>query len=132
MLDPYPLMTVDYAVAALRARFGGENVICEEGEVAVRIHRPGGELTLVILTAEQAKYLTAHPIGAEDLTNEKYPVGWPSPAKRTDRLSPGRPIHASAAPVPFGIDQGLRLLRKRDVDTFDLSVDDRGLVQDGS
>src|ERR1700674_2699212 len=80
MLEPYHLMTVAYAVAALRARFGGENVTCEEGEVAVRIHRPGGELTLVILTVEQAKYLTAHLIGAKDLTNEKYPVGWPSPA----------------------------------------------------
>jgi len=105
IVDPYPLMTVEYAVAALRARFGGENVARDESEatVTVTVRQPGGNApTPLALTMVQAKYLAAHPISHEDLTNQRYPVDWPQGRGRAKRLPLGRPIHGGAVPMPFG------------------------------
>ena len=86
MVDPYPLMTVQYAIAALRARFGCERVICDSHEIAIRLQEGQTKGTLMVLTAEQAKYLVAHPISSEDLVNEKYPADWPHSAGGPKRL----------------------------------------------
>jgi hypothetical protein len=102
MVDPCPLMTVQYAVAALKARFGCERVTCDSHGITIKLQQqaPKG-FTLVVLTAEQAKYLVAHPLGAEDLINQTYPADWPHSAEGMKRLPPGRPVHAETAPVAF-------------------------------
>ena len=102
MVDPYPLMTVQYAVAALRARFSGECVTCDSREITIRLQQRGGKgFRLVVLTAEQAKYLVAHPVSAENLMNETYPADWPY-TEGSKRLPPGRPVHGETTPVAFG------------------------------
>jgi len=46
--------------------------------VEVLVTFPGEERTaLVSLTIEQAKFLAANPMSAEDLVKERYPEGWP-------------------------------------------------------
>jgi hypothetical protein len=102
MVDPYPLMTVQYAVAALRARFGCECVMCESHEITLRLQQQGRKgFTLLVLTAEQAKYLVARPLSVEDLTNETYPEDWPQSLEGVKRLPPSRPVHGETLPVAF-------------------------------
>ena len=102
MVDPCPLMTVQYAVAALRVRFGCEHVTCDSHAITIRLQQQAAkEFTVVVLTAEQAKYLVAHPMGAADLINQKYPADWPRSAGGIKRLPPGRPVHAETTPVAF-------------------------------
>jgi hypothetical protein len=103
MADPYPLMTLEYAMAALKVRFGTDNVMLAERQITIKVHDSGREgLTPVILTVEQAKFLTANPISNEDLREERYPADWPGSAERSKRLPPGRAAHSGAVPLPFG------------------------------
>jgi hypothetical protein len=103
MVDPYPLMTVEYAMGALRARFGADNVTLAERQVTIKVQHVGLEdLSPVILTAEQAKFLAANPISSEDLMKKTYPADWPGDAGRSQRLPPGRPAQRGAVPLPFG------------------------------
>lgn len=102
MVDPYPLMTIQYAMAALRARFGGERVTCESHGITIRLQEQSRKrFKLVVLTAEQAKYLVARPLSVEDLTNEIYPEDWPNAADSMKRLPPSRPVHGETMPVAF-------------------------------
>ena len=102
MVDPYPLMTVQYAVAALRARFGGERVTCESHGITIRLQEHGPKrFKIVVLTAEQAKYLVARPLSVEDLRNESYPQDWPNSVDGMKRLPPSRPVHGETMPVAF-------------------------------
>ena len=57
--------------------------------------------TLLVLTAEQAKYLVARPLSVEDLTNETYPEDWPNSIGGMKRLPPSRPVHGETMPVAF-------------------------------
>jgi len=102
MVDPYPLMTVQYAVAALRARFGSERITWESHGITIRLQQQGRKgFTLLVLTAEQAKYLVARPLSVEDLTNETYPEDWPQSLEGMKRLPPSRPVHGETMPVAF-------------------------------
>ena|SRR6266436_5478762 len=80
-------MTLEYAVDALKVLFGRDNVISEKGEIRVRVRYPGhSKPSSVSLTIEQAKFVVAHSISAEDLIDQNYPAGCPGGA---------RPIHGS-------------------------------------
>jgi len=102
MVDPYPLMTVQYAVAALRARFGSERVTCESHGITIRLQPQGRKgISLLVLTDAQAKYLVARPLSVEDLKNETYPEDWPHNVEGVKRLPPSRPVHGETMPVAF-------------------------------
>jgi len=78
MIDPYPLMTVEYALKALKRRFGATNVVREQRGVCVKVkYRGRQDLVPVILSIKQAKCLVAQPINSEDLADEKFPADWP-------------------------------------------------------
>ena len=97
--DPYPLMRVDYALEALKLLFGADNVMEEKGRVTLKLKCPGRQAhAFVSLTVEQAKFLVAHPISAEDLVDENYPANWPGGPRL--RSNP-RPTHRGAEPVKF-------------------------------
>jgi hypothetical protein len=98
--DPYPLMTLEYAVKALKVRFGADNVIVDKAQIRVRIQYPGGRKRVgVPLTEDQAKFLVAHSISAKDLIDENYPADWPGGARRRSTIP--RPSHRGAGPVQF-------------------------------
>ena len=40
VIDPHPRMTLEYALKALKVRFGAGNVIREEGQVNLRVQLP--------------------------------------------------------------------------------------------
>jgi hypothetical protein len=46
--DPYPLMTVAYALEALTIRFGAENVMRVESQVTVKLQHPGRRISLPV------------------------------------------------------------------------------------
>jgi hypothetical protein len=95
--DLYPLMTLEYVVKALKVLFGRDNVICDKGEVTVRVQYPGhSELSSVRLTIEQAKFVVAHAISAKDLIDENYPANWPGGARPIPL-----PSHRGAEPMLF-------------------------------
>jgi len=78
--DPYPGMTVDYALQSLKLLYGAENVVHwrVSDRVGFTVEYPGeGKPVSVTLTIEQAKYLAAHPLSIQDLVAERYPNGWP-------------------------------------------------------
>ncbi|SRR6266404_7194372 len=79
--DPYPLMTLEYVVKALKVLFGGDNVISEKGEIRVRVRYPDHNISSVCLTIEQAKFVVARSISAKDLIDENYPADWPGGAR---------------------------------------------------
>jgi len=98
--DPYPLMNLEYAVNALKVRFGADNVIVEKSQIRVRVQYPGDRKRVgVPLTGEQAKFLVAHPISTKDLIEENYPADWPGSARRRSTI-PG-PSHRGVEPVRF-------------------------------
>jgi hypothetical protein len=99
-IDRYPLMTLDYALAALKVRFGADNVVEEKGQVTLKLMSPGRQAhALVSLTVAEAKFLVAHSISAKDLVDENYPTDWPGdPRLRTKRP---RPAHRGAEPLEF-------------------------------
>jgi hypothetical protein len=99
MTDQYPLMSRHYTVAALKIRFGADNVTCDQDQVTVSAQYPGRQgLTLANLTIEQAKFVVANPISFKDLVDEDYPETWPGP--RSPSTIP-RPIQIAVVPLPF-------------------------------
>ena len=97
--DHYPLMSLQYAVDALKVRFGAGNVRCEQDQVTVSAQYPGRvALTLVGLTIEQAKFLVVNSISSKNLIDENYPEAWPR--DRSPSTVP-RPVQIGAVPVPF-------------------------------
>ena len=95
--DLYPLMTLEYVVKALKVLFGNDNVISDKGEIRVRDRYPGyTKPSSVSLTIEQAKFVVAHSISAEDLIDQNYPGGWPGGARPIPR-----PSHRGAEPLLF-------------------------------
>src|SRR5229473_7966663 len=90
-------MTLEYVVKALKVLFGNDNVISDKGEIRVRDPYPGyTKPSSVSLTIEQAKFVVAHSISAEDLIDQNYPAGWPGGARPIPR-----PSHRGAEPVLF-------------------------------
>jgi hypothetical protein len=80
MIDRYPEMTLEYALKLLKKQYGPDSVIHwrVSNTIAVLVTLAGQENPeSVSLTIEQAKFLAANPMSAEDLTNERYPQGWP-------------------------------------------------------
>jgi hypothetical protein len=69
-------MSVQYAVDALKVRFGVVNVNCEQDQVTVASYPGRQGLTLVNLTIEQAKFLVVNSISSKDLVDENYPESW--------------------------------------------------------
>jgi hypothetical protein len=98
--DRYPLMTLEYALEALKVRFGADNVVGEKGQVTLKLMDPGRQAPAFMnLTVEQAKFLVAHSISAQDLADENYPANWPGgPRLRSNRP---RPAHRGVEPVKF-------------------------------
>jgi hypothetical protein len=95
--DLYPLMTLEYAIMALKVLFGEDNVIADESEIRLMVQYPGhSKLSSVDLTIEQAKFVVAHAISAKDLIDQNYPVGWPGGARPIPR-----PSHRGAKPLLF-------------------------------
>ena len=80
MTDRYPEMALEYALKLLKKQYGPESVIHwrVSDTIAVSIV-PAGEddPVSVTLTIEQAKFLAANPMSADDLANERYPKEWP-------------------------------------------------------
>ena len=98
--DPYPLMTLEYAVKSLRVRFGADNVIVDKAQIRVRVQYPGDRKRIwVPLTGDQAKFLVAHSISAKDLIDENYPADWPGAGRKRSTIP--RPSHRGAGPVHF-------------------------------
>ena len=98
--DRYPLMTLDYALEALKVRFGADNVAEEKGQVTLKLAYPGRQApAFVSLTVGEAKFLVAHSISAKDLVDENYPANWPG-GPRLPSNRP-RPAHSGAEPVEF-------------------------------
>ena len=80
MIDRYPEMALEYAVKLLKKQYGPDSVIHwrVSNVIAVLITPAGEENPVsVVLTIEQAKFLAANPMSAEDLANERYPEEWP-------------------------------------------------------
>ena len=78
VVDPYPRMSLEYVVEALKVRYGAGNVMPEEGQVNVKVQRSDRQDSVSLtLTIEQAKFLAANPISLKDLANENYPSNWP-------------------------------------------------------
>ena len=78
MIDPYPEMTLEYALKLLKKQYGPGSVGRLDNTIEVLVTFPGKERTaLVSLTIEQAKFLAANPMSAEDLAKERYPETWP-------------------------------------------------------
>ena len=74
--DPYPAMTVDYALESLKLQYGAENVVHDLASkgIGVIVKYPGEDKPVsVTLTIEQAKYVAAHPLSIEDLVAERFP-----------------------------------------------------------
>jgi hypothetical protein len=95
--DLYPLMTLEYAVDALKVLFGRDNVISEKGEIRVRVRYPAhSKPSSVSLTVEQAKFVVARSISAQDLIDENYPADWPGGARAVLR-----PSHRGVEPLLF-------------------------------
>src|SRR5947209_3375954 len=81
VVDPYPRMTLEYALKALKVRFGAGNVVRGQGQVSVNVQVPDRQQSISLtLTIEQAKFLAANPISLKDLMDEKYPPNWPAEA----------------------------------------------------
>ena len=80
MIDPYPEMTLDYALKLLKKQYGPASVIHwrVSNTIAVCL-MPKGEASPVSvpLTIEQAKFLAANPMSPEDLVNERFSKAWP-------------------------------------------------------
>ena len=80
MIDRYPEMTLEYALKLLKKQYGSENVIYwrVSNTIAVLVNPAGEESPVsVALTIEQAKFLAANPMSAQDLVDERYPEQWP-------------------------------------------------------
>ena len=79
MIDRYPEMTLEYALKLLKKQYGPGSVIHWQlsNTIAVLITSAGEETVSVALTIEQAKFLAANPMSAEDLVKERCPEGWP-------------------------------------------------------
>jgi hypothetical protein len=98
--DPYPLMTLEYAVKALKVRFGADNVIVDKAQIRVRVQYPGDRKHVwAPFTGEQAKFLVAHSISAKDLIDKNYPADWPGGTHPRSTIP--RPSHRGAGPVQF-------------------------------
>ena len=77
--DPYPAMTLEYALESLKLQYGAENVVHDlaSNRIGITVKDPGEDKPVsVSLTIEQAKYLAAHPLSIQDLVAERYPNGW--------------------------------------------------------
>jgi len=80
MIDPYPLMTLEYALKLLKKQYGPKRVIHWRlsNTIAVLVTPAGEENPVsVTLTIEQAKFLAANPMSPQDLVDERYPEEWP-------------------------------------------------------
>jgi len=80
MTDRYPEMALEYALKLLKKQYGSDSVIHwrVSNTIAVLVTPAGEESSVsVALTIEQAKFLAANPMSAEDLVNERYPETWP-------------------------------------------------------
>ena len=80
MIDRYPEMTLEYALKLLKKQYGPDSVIHwrVSNMIAVCITPTGEESPVsVLMTIEQAKFLAANPMSAEDLADERYPEAWP-------------------------------------------------------
>jgi len=98
--DPYPRMILEYALGALKLRFGTDSVAEEKGRITLKVPYPERQApAFVTLTLTQAKFLVAHPISVRDLVDDKYPADWPGgPSIRSDIP---RPTHRGPEPVKF-------------------------------
>jgi hypothetical protein len=79
MTDPYPDMTLEYALTLLKKQYGPASVIHwrVSNTIAVCLMPPGEPSPVSVpLTIEQAKFLAANPMSPEDLVNERYPEEW--------------------------------------------------------
>ena len=98
--DPYPLMTMAYALDALKIQFGTDIVIGVHSQVTLKLHYPDRQdHTSVSLTVEQAKFLVANSLSAQDLLDQKYPANWPGGAHAQSTVP--RPVQSGAVPVQF-------------------------------
>ena len=80
MTDPYPEMSLEYALKLLKIQYGPDSVVHwrVSNTVAVLVIPEGEDSAVsVALTIEQAKFLAANPMSPEDLVNERYPERWP-------------------------------------------------------
>ena len=80
MIDPYPGMTLEYALKLLKHQYGTESVIHwrVSNRIGISVRYPSEDTQVsVTLTIEQAKYLAAHPLSTQDLAAERYPDEWP-------------------------------------------------------
>ena len=80
VIDPYPGMTLAYALKLLGREYGAENVVHwrVSDVIGIVLKYPGEDTSVTVtLTLEQAKYLAAHPLSVEDLVAERYPENWP-------------------------------------------------------
>jgi len=80
MFDPYPTMNLEYALKALRIRFGKENVKFAPAsrQITVPVQYPGvAEPIQVMLTVEQAKYLAVNPWDSKSIVEGRLPFGLP-------------------------------------------------------
>ena len=93
-------MTVAYALDALKIRFGADNVMHVHSQVTLKLQYPGRQdLTSVSLIIEQAKFLAANSLSAQDLLDQKYPANWPGIARGQSTVP--RPVQSGAVPVQF-------------------------------
>jgi hypothetical protein len=93
-------MTLEYAVKALKVRYGAGNVVPKDGQVNVNVQHPDRrDLISLTLTIEQSKILAANPMSLTDLANENYPSNWPADVRPKKAIP--RPADRGAVPVPF-------------------------------
>jgi hypothetical protein len=79
MIDRYPEMTLEYALKALKKRYGAESVIHwrVSNAIAVCITPTGEQSPISVpLTIEQAKFLAANPMSPQDLVDGRCPEEW--------------------------------------------------------
>src|SRR5438128_776060 len=100
VIDPHPRMTLEYALKALKVRFGAGNVTREERQVNVKVQYPDGQgFTSIVLTIEQAKFLAANAMSLKDLMEQNFPANWP--ADVLPKAAIPRPIDRGAVPIQF-------------------------------
>ncbi len=100
MHDPNPLMTLQYALDALKLRFGAGAVRSAGDAMTVDVLLPDRQdATPVNLTIEQAKFLVGHPMSANRLVAGAYHADL-HVAERL-RVNVPRPTERGALPEQF-------------------------------
>ena len=76
MIDPYPEMTLEYALKLLKNQYGAGSVIHWRinNTIDIFLAHTGASVSLTI---EQAKFLAANPMSPQDLADERYSAEWP-------------------------------------------------------